>query len=64
MSDHVSYAMCERVVERDARITHFAAAGWWRVFIDGRVFQGTTRPQAVREAATDLQRRLDKDLSP
>lgn len=62
MSEHVSYAMCKEVVEHDARIIHFAILGCWRVFIDDRMFEGLTRDQAIREAATDLQRRLEKDL--
>ena len=59
----VSYTMCENIIERDARITHFAQAGWWRVFIEGRVFQGQTRADAIRNAAGDLQRRLDREVS-
>lgn len=56
----VSYAMCERVVERDARITHFAQTGWWRVRLENRTFAGQTRPDAVALAAIDLQRRLER----
>ena len=59
---NVSYAMCERVVKRDAHIRHFVRFGWWRVFLEGRCFQGQTRSAAIGEAATDLQRRLEADL--
>lgn len=58
----VSYAMCERVVERDGRITHFAVRGWWRVLIDGHHYEGQTRSSAIHDAATCLQRRLTADL--
>lgn len=58
----VSYALCERIIERDARITHFAQKGWWRVRIKSRRFEAQTRPAAVHAAARDLQRRLLADL--
>jgi len=57
----VSYALCERVIERDAKITHFAVHGWWRVIIEGLRFEGGTRREAVQEAALDLQRRIEAD---
>ena len=60
----VSYALCERIIERDARTHHFfgGPSGWWRVLIDGRRFEGTTRPQATNLAACDLQYRLSVDV--
>lgn len=62
MTDLVSYALCEQIVERDARITHFAQRGWWRVTLEGRDFAVQTRAETIQVAASDLRIRLEKDI--
>ncbi len=58
---NVSYAMCKRIVLRDARIQHYPLCGWWSVTLEGREYQGQTKADAVAEAAVVLQLRLDDD---
>lgn len=63
MNDLVSFTMCQRVVERDARIAGPASDGTWTVTLESHSNTAHSRSKAVREAAEDLQWELTKDLA-